>query len=166
MIQVIGVMFHLAAAIIHHFHCQGARLQDLLYVLFSRKLYHGAVIPHLDIMECIFIRMGNRGTVNIWGSGGDHLELYIHIYLPMDDPPAIFAAEKAVIAAVLIVPFYFRKRKPLIIDLDAFSGQDPRVPGYFPPKYLRPVFFHEAIIRRIFHLVVIIECPIVDVTGF
>ena len=84
----------------------------------------------------------------------------------MDDPPAIFAAEKAVIAAVLIVAPYFGKREPLIIDLDASSGQDASVPGYLPAIHFCAVIFHEAIIRGLFHLVAIIECPIVDVTGF
>ena len=162
MVQVIRIVPHLAAAFIHHFHGQGTCFEYLLYVTFSGERDHGTILAYLCVVESIQVRVGCAEPTAISRSAGDLLELDIHIYLPVDDPLAIFAAEKAVVDALVIVAPYFRKREPLIIDLDASSGQDASVPGYLPAIHLCAVIFYEAIIRGLFHLVAIIECPIVD----
>ena len=107
MVQVIGIVPHLAAALIHHFHGQGACFEYLLYVTFSGERDHGTILAYLGVVECIQVRVGCGEPTAISRSAGDLLELDIHIYLPVDDPLAIFAAEKAVIDALVIVAPYF-----------------------------------------------------------
>jgi len=81
----------------------------------------------------------------------------------MDDPAAICILKQTVITPVHKVTPYLRPGEILPVDTNRFFHQDAGIPGDILPKYLCPVILHQAIVRRCFHLVVVLESGTVDV---
>jgi hypothetical protein len=158
MIKVIRIMPDLAGTgLLSELHCKRTGFKYFSNGFFSAEVDHRAIIAHLGIMEGIGISMGYRHSVSIRRSSSDQFELDIHIYLSMNDPFAIFVQIEPIIAAVLIKAFDLRLWEGLAIELDDLSRQDTGVVGNFLPIDLGPVILYEAIIRRLFYHILIIE---------
>lgn len=161
MVQEIGGLAGPTVGIVHGFHRQGAGLEYLPDVLFPGERYHGAVVAKLAIMESIRIIVGMRKIAG-GRSAGDLFDLNVYVYLTMNDPPAIFTAKKAEVGTLFKVAPYLREREPLIVDLDAFSGQDTGIPEDLLSIHFCAIILHQAIIGRLFYVIAITEGAIVD----